>query len=138
MHTPRVIWNDSHRSKWNSTGVIIPLGAAVKVGTGDDSMAMATSPTDVVIGLLADSDAASGEWQNIQNLGQAVGIAGTGGVTAGRRLTVDSLLPGHLVEANPAVGHTVCLVGVANRTAREGELFEVELAGPGASFTGSA
>jgi len=143
MNTPRVFVNPSDvRAKWNSSASTIPFGSAVVQGIGDDSVEIAVSELDVVIGLLANRDLprsgskVGGDYQDIQLRGVAVGIAGTGGVNAGARLTVDSTKPGALVEARPAHGVTVALVGLANRSAAEGELFEVELSGPGASVTG--
>lgn len=140
-YTPRVTPNDSNRSKWNSSARTIPVGAAVKQGIGDDAITVATSGSDAVIGLLANSDLEpgtkpSGPYQDVQTHNLAKGIAGTGGVQAGDRLTIDPFEPGRLIAARPATGVTVCLVGLANRTAQEGDVFEVELSGPGASITG--
>lgn len=141
MYTPRVILNDATRSKWNSSAATIAHGAAVTQGVGDDSITVATTGAAAVIGLLANSalergTRQDGPYQDVQTHNLAIGIAGTGGVSAGDRLTVDPLLPGCLVKATPAAGVTINHVGLANRSARQGELFEVELAGPGASLTG--
>ena len=142
MAAPRsILTHSDNRSKWNAGASAIPNGSAVKQGAGDDAITIATASNDVVLGLLTGGDlergaVRSGPYLDVQIRNLAIGIAGTGGVTRGDRLTVDPAKPGRLIKAQPSTGTTVTIVGVANRTASDGERFEVELAGPGASLTG--
>lgn len=134
---PRTIVNPGDiRAKKNSTGATLPKGTVVKISAASDDLVLKPGAiADAAYGV-AMNDILDGQWGDIQIRGIAIALAGTGGVTRGDRLTHDSAGFGRLSTSAPAAGTNNAFVGVANRTAAVGTLFEVELAAPGASFQG--
>lgn len=97
-------------------------GYAVKFSAGN--IVVATAATDAIIGVI-DVDNDAGQQANVRlrsGSGTAIGVAGTGGVAVGDKVTAEA--DGQLVATTTA-GNEV--VGIAITAASAGEEFEMIL-----------
>jgi hypothetical protein len=138
IDNPRVIAAPhDFRSAKNSSGATIAKGRVVKLKTtGTDDVILPTAIGDAVFGVVT-ADIPDGAVGTVQVRGRALVLIGTGGVTAGDKLTHDTGGFGRVSTAAPAAGTNNALVGLATRTeATAGTLSECELCGPGVFFQG--
>jgi Uncharacterized conserved protein (DUF2190) len=100
------------------TAAIVPF-SAVKFGADDNTIALATTATDLVIGftneieVVAD-DIAKGNLVDVVIDGIAEGRAGAA-IVRGSRLTIDAT--GRVIAAAPAAGANVQIIGIALKSA---------------------
>lgn len=138
-NNPRVIAAPhDFRTAQNNSGVTLPKGTVVKLKTtGTDDVVLPAAITDAAFGVVV-SDILDKGVGTVQIRGRALALVGTGGITAGDRLTHDTAGYGRVFTAAPAAGVNNALIGMATRTdATAGDLTEIELAGPGAMMQGA-
>jgi len=100
------------------TAAIIPF-SAVKFGANDNTIALATAATDLVIGFtdeieITADDVTKGNLVDVVLSDIAEARAGAA-ITRGSRLTVDST--GRVIVAAPAAGANVQIIGLALKSA---------------------
>lgn len=131
--TPELIeLPEGRRDGYNATGTDIPANLCV-VGSYA-AIALPAANTDLFVGVTR-SLATNGYRTSLCNRGIVPVIAGSGGVTAGQRLTMEAAT-GKVVPLAPATGVNQTLVGWATTTAAANATALVELAGPGAQIQG--
>ena len=121
------------RAKKNTTGSAIPRGSIVAGTAAVDEIKLAES-TDIHLGI-ASYDIPDGEYGTVQLAG-LIPVRVASDVLPHRRLTVDPVNPGQAIEAAPAAGANVPLVGISGTAAAAGTRCECEQSPAGSSFQG--
>ena len=121
-----IVGPDSIRSGKNTSGSEIAKGTIVKLAatpTVRDEIEPAGAVTDAFYGV-AMEDIPDDGWGNVQVNGKAI-VLGGDDVAVGARVTSTAAGKGDEAAAGNAV------LGIAVTAGADGELFEVELTGPG-------
>ena len=117
--------SDDVVSKLNSTGSTLVQGTIVMMDTSTtDVCKLPTASTVTCLGVVMN-DAPTGTYADIQQNGQALVLAGAGGVTVGQEVMPTTAGAG--VAWSGGAGTNAFLVGLANTAAASGSLFECEL-----------
>lgn len=122
------------RDALNSTGSDIAAKRFVK--GNENSILYPTAKTDVVYGLVRIG-AATGQMCNVQLAGTGVATAGSGGVAANVRLTVEANT-GKVVAWAPTAGANEVVVGIStNAASADGDVIVELTGGPGVIAQGA-
>jgi hypothetical protein len=117
--------NSPTQTKNFTAGAAVTKRRIVKFGAADFTAVMAAAPTDLLIGVSAELDAASGGRVDVHLAGIAEVEYG-GNVTRGQELTSDA--NGKAVAAAPAEGVNNAVIGRAMLSGVEGDVGSVLLA----------
>jgi hypothetical protein len=122
------------RDALNNSGAAIAAKRFVK--GNENGILYPAANTDVVYGLVR-MGADDGKMCNVQLAGTGVATAGSGGVTANVRLTVEAAT-GKVVPWAPAAGVNATIVGIStNAASADGDVFVELVGGPGVIAQGA-
>ena len=124
MSQPRSI-PEGLRAGLNKSGADLAAGVVVVLdGTNFEGIKLPASADDAQLGITMNA-IPNGTYGDVQTRGVAVGLSG-GAISAGARLganTAGKLIP---------IASGKAFIGIAKTDASDGDLFELELCGPGA------
>ena len=125
----QIIGPEDLRSGYNNTGSSIGEALVVVLNNaGDREVELPGAVTDDVYGVTLDA-IADDTWGDVQIRGQAICTC-SAAVAIGARLMMDTA--GKVLTWSAAAGSNAAVVGKAlTATSADGDLLEVELAGPG-------
>ena len=112
----------SPESRSYTAGAPVPARRIVKFGSTDQTVVLAATATDLLIGISALGCTSAGDLLDVNKEGFAIKVEYGGAITRGQPLTSDSI--GRAIVAFPAAGVNNRIIGFAEVSGVSGDIGE--------------